>query len=87
MSIVGPRPLAVLHYERDLNQGNISRFLLKGGLLGWGHVRKGTDEFGSSRFEYEYIHEYINRSSIGLLFLDLSIIWKGIKVMIKGQGL
>ena len=29
MSIVGPRPLAVIHYERDLAQGNVTRNCLK----------------------------------------------------------
>ena len=28
MSIVGPRPLSVLHYERDKAQGNVTRSLL-----------------------------------------------------------
>ena len=37
MSIVGPRPLAILHYERDRAQGNVTRFLIKGGLLGPRH--------------------------------------------------
>jgi len=46
MSIVGPRPLAVHHYERDLAQGNVARSLLTGGILGLGHIRKGTDEMG-----------------------------------------
>jgi lipopolysaccharide/colanic/teichoic acid biosynthesis glycosyltransferase len=46
MSIVGPRPLSVLHYERDLAQGNVTRFLLRGGLLGLGHINKGTYEMG-----------------------------------------
>ena len=41
MSIVGPRPLAVIHYERDLAQGNVTRKYLKGGLLGLGHIMKG----------------------------------------------
>ena len=41
MSIVGPRPLSVLHYERDKAQGNVTRSLLKGGLLGLGHINKG----------------------------------------------
>ena len=42
MSIVGPRPLSTVHYERDMNQGNVARFLLRGGLLGLGHINKGT---------------------------------------------
>jgi len=87
MSIVGPRPLAVHHYERDLAQGNVTRTLLKGGLLGLGHVNKGTVEMGNPVHEYEYIDQYLKRSSVGLLWLDIKIIGRGIRVMVKGQGL
>jgi lipopolysaccharide/colanic/teichoic acid biosynthesis glycosyltransferase len=86
MSIVGPRPLSVLHYERDKAQGNVTRSLLKGGLLGLGHINKGTSEMGNSLYEYQYIDEYLNRSSFGLLRLDLWIIWKGTIVILKGGG-
>lgn len=87
MSIVGPRPLAVHHYERDLAQGNVTRSLIKGGLLGFGHIWKGTPEMGNPEYEYEYVRRYINSSSFSLLLLDLKIIWKGILVMVKGKGL
>ena len=86
MSIVGPRPLSVLHYERDKAQGNVTRSLLKGGLLGLGHINKGTSEMGNSIYEYEYVDEYLKRSSLGLLRLDLWIIWKGLFVILKGGG-
>lgn len=86
MSIVGPRPLSVLHYERDREQGNITRFLLRGGLLGLGHINKGTSEMGNPIYEYEYVEQYLSRSSLGLLRLDLWVIWKGILVVIKGGG-
>ena len=86
MSIVGPRPLAILHYERDLAQGNVTRKLLKGGLLGLGHINKGTSEMGNPEYEYEYIDEYIKRPSWKLLMLDLWIIWKGVLVIVKGGG-
>ena len=59
MSIVGPRPLCEMHYYRDMKQGNVSRFLIKGGLLGLGHINKGTSEMGKANYEYEYIDEYI----------------------------
>lgn len=87
MSIVGPRPLAVHHYERDRAQGNVPRFLLKGGLLGLGHVMKGTPEMGNPKYEYEYVDQYLKRSPLGLLWLDWKIIWRGIKVIVKGKGL
>lgn len=86
MSIVGPRPLSVIHYERDIEQGNVTRSLLKGGLLGLGHINKGTTEMGNSVYEYEYIDEYLKRSSFGLLRLDIWIIWKGMIVILKGGG-
>lgn len=86
MSIVGPRPLSVLHYERDRAQGNVTRFLLRGGLLGLGHINKGTPEMGSPIYEYEYVDQYLKRSSFGLLCLDLWIIWRGILVIVRGGG-
>jgi lipopolysaccharide/colanic/teichoic acid biosynthesis glycosyltransferase len=85
-SIVGPRPLSLLHYERDLAQGNVTRKLLKGGLLGLGHINKGTTEMGNPFYEYEYIDQYLKRSSFGLLCLDLWIILKGIQVIVRGGG-
>lgn len=87
MSIVGPRTLAVHHYQRDSEQGNVARFLIKGGLLGLGHVMKGTPEMGNPVYEYEYVDQYIKLSPIGLLWLDLKIIGRGIKVIIQGKGL
>lgn len=87
MSIVGPRPLAVHHFQRDRDQGNITRFLIRGGLLGLGHIRKGTPEMGNPIYEYEYIDQYQKRSTLGLLLLDLSIIGRGILVILKGKGL
>lgn len=87
MSIVGPRPIAVHHYERDLAQGNIPRSLVRGGLLGYGHVRKGTPEFGKPVYEYEYVYRYLHSSPFKLLLLDLYIIGKGIIVMAKAKGL
>ena len=86
MSIVGPRPLAVIHYERDLAQGNVSRKLLKGGLLGLGHILKGKPEFGNPIYEYEYINQYIKLSELGLLWLDITIIWRGVLLILKGGG-
>ena len=86
MSIVGPRPLSILHYERDKDQGNVTRLLLRGGLLGLGHINKGTAEMGNPVYEYEYVDQYLKRSSWSLLMLDLWVIWRGVKVILKGGG-
>ncbi len=86
MSIVGPRPLSELHYKRDIEQGNVSRKVIKGGLLGLGHINKGTSEMGNSMYEYEYIDQFMKRGSFKLLTLDLWIIYKGIILIFKGGG-
>jgi lipopolysaccharide/colanic/teichoic acid biosynthesis glycosyltransferase len=86
MSIVGPRPLAIHHYERDLKQGNVARSLVRGGLLGYGHVRKGTAEFGDPIYEYEYVFRYLHHPWYRLMLLDLYIIWRGFVLMLKGGG-
>ena len=59
MSIVGPRPISLMHFKRDCEQGNVSRKLIKGGMLGLGHINKGSAEMGNPIFEYEYIDKYI----------------------------
>ncbi|MAK16485.1 MAG: hypothetical protein CMQ70_00775 [Gammaproteobacteria bacterium] len=86
ISVVGPRTLSEMHYNRDLNQGNISRKLVKGGMLGFGHIRKGTEEMGKPDFEYEYIDKILTKNSFEVLVLDMAIIWKGIKLILKGGG-
>jgi lipopolysaccharide/colanic/teichoic acid biosynthesis glycosyltransferase len=78
MSFVGPRPLAVHHYERDLAQGNVCRSLVRGGLLGLGHIHKGTPEFGKPIYEYEYVRRCLHDPPLELLRLDLSIVLKPI---------
>lgn len=87
MSLVGPRPLAWHHYQRDLAQGNINRKLIKGGLLGLGHIMKGTAEMGNPVYEYEYIDKYLKSSPFELLWFDIKIIIKGLKVILEGKGL
>ncbi len=86
MSLVGPRPLSVVHYKRDLAQGNVSRKLLKGGMLGLGHINKGTAEMGNPEYEYEYIDSYIKQNVLSFFLLDLWIIYKGIILIFKGGG-
>lgn len=86
MSFVGPRPLSKLHYDRDLSQGNITRKIVRGGLLGMGHIHKGELTFGDPIYEYEYAEVYVNGSSLSLLLLDIKIILKGIILVFKGGG-
>ena len=87
MSFVGPRPLSIIHYERDTSQGNPCRRLLVGGLLGLGHIHKGTDRMGDPQYELAYARAVLTKSQLGLLLLDLKIILGGLRLMKRGEGL
>lgn len=86
MSFVGPRPLAWEHYERDIKQGNITRRVLKAGLFSETHTRKGTPDFKNTELEYEYIKKYMNLPALSLLWADVKIIARGIKMILEGKG-
>jgi len=87
LSLVGPRPLAELHYHRDLDQGNITRKIVRAGILGLGHIRKGKNDFGSPKYEFEYADLIYSKNSLKILSQDLKIIFKGLALVFKGQGL
>lgn len=86
MALVGPRPLAELHYQRDLAQGNFTRKILKGGIIGFGHVRKGTNEFGNPEFEFEYASLVETGQCSKILYADFWVIFKAIEVVLRGGG-
>jgi lipopolysaccharide/colanic/teichoic acid biosynthesis glycosyltransferase len=87
MSMVGPRPLAVHHYERDLSQGNIHRRLLKAGLFGPSQALKGTVRYGVQDEEYRYLDAVTRMSAIRLLCYDVKLIVLGLVRVAEGKGL
>ncbi len=86
ISFVGPRPLAWHHYNKDVKQGNIARKIMKAGLFSYSHVRKGTPDFGKPELDYRYIDEYMRLPALSILWVDLQIIAKGIKMILQGRG-
>jgi lipopolysaccharide/colanic/teichoic acid biosynthesis glycosyltransferase len=87
MSVVGPRPLAVHHYDRDFAQGNTYRQLIKAGLFGPSQALKGTRTYGNPKSEYEYVDKYIKLSGLKLLWCDLKLIGGGLRVVAQAKGL
>ena len=88
MSIVGPRPHAVVHNEqyRKLIRGYMLRHKVKPGITGLAQVngwRGETDTLDKMEKRIEYDLEYIQNWS---LLLDISIIWKTIFVGFRGKN-
>jgi putative colanic acid biosynthesis UDP-glucose lipid carrier transferase len=87
MSIVGPRPHAVAHNElyRKLIKGYMVRHKVKPGITGWAQVngyRGETDTLEKMQGRIDFDLDYLRNWS---LRLDLYIIFKTIKLVVKDQ--
>jgi putative colanic acid biosynthesis UDP-glucose lipid carrier transferase len=87
MSIVGPRPHAVSHNEmyRKLIKGYMVRHKVKPGITGWAQVngmRGETDTLDKMQGRIDYDLDYLRNWS---LRLDLYIIYKTIRQVVKDQ--
>ncbi|MES3020120.1 MAG: undecaprenyl-phosphate glucose phosphotransferase [Pseudomonadota bacterium] len=88
MSLVGPRPHAVAHNEqyRKLIKGYMLRHKVKPGITGWAQVngmRGETDTLEKMEARIRYDLDYLRSWS---LWLDVWIILKTIKVVLKRQN-
>lgn len=86
ISFVGPRPLAVVHYDELVRQGHMPRQLLQGGLFSDRSVRKGTEAFHDPRVELRYVRRYMQVSALRLLVEDVRIILTGLRMIRAGEG-
>ena len=86
ISLIGPRPLAIIHFDKDLENGNVVRKYLKAGLIGYGHIQKGTSNMGDPTYEYEYFNFCLNKSKLSIFFFDIKIIYLTLILILKGGG-
>ncbi len=87
MSIVGPRPHAVVHNEmyRKLIKGYMVRHKVKPGITGWAQVngyRGETETLDKMQGRIDYDLDYLRHWS---LRLDLFIIYKTVRVVMGDQ--
>jgi lipopolysaccharide/colanic/teichoic acid biosynthesis glycosyltransferase len=87
MSFVGPRPLAVHHYHRDLSQGNVHRKIIKAGLFGPSQAQKGKTQYGVPDEEYKYLDAVMRMSAGRLLLYDIKLVFLGLVRVAEGKGL
>jgi exopolysaccharide biosynthesis polyprenyl glycosylphosphotransferase len=87
MSVVGPRPIRK-HFADILAQEvpyYRLRFLAKPGLTGWAQVNHdyaGSNDGQAKKLQYDLF--YLVHQSLGL---DLLILFKTVKIMIRGKGM
>lgn len=88
MSFVGPRPKPVAEYQEEIANGIYRRKVIRAGLSGPAQVMKGTvrtyeDEL---RADLDYIQKCRALPSWKMLLIDLLILWKTIRVLLKRTG-
>ncbi len=88
MSIVGPRPHAVAHYEqyRRLIRGYMIRHKVRPGITGWAQVngwRGETDTLDKMKHRVEHDLEYLRNWSV---WLDLKIILRTARTVLSARN-
>lgn len=88
MSLIGPRPKPVAEYQEESDQGIYRRKVIRAGLTGPAQIMKGTHRLFEDelRADLDYIHKCRTLSSWKIFLLDLSILWKTIRVLLKLTG-
>jgi lipopolysaccharide/colanic/teichoic acid biosynthesis glycosyltransferase len=75
--------------ERDIEQGNYQKHVVRPGLTGLVQAHKGElRRFGGGRaLDKAYIEACHTLTPVELLLFDLRLIGQSIRVLIRGEGL
>lgn len=89
MSLVGPRPTPRSMYNRTLKAGYKNKRLLRAGLCGPVQYLKGEwRQLGNYLSADEaLLDEYASRGPLGIIGLDLLIMWRTFRKVTEGDGL
>jgi len=86
MSFVGPRPWPPQDHYEAVAKGYNMKGLIHCGITGLFQCQKGHT-MGDMQLDLEYIEAYRTRGSLGLLWFDITIMLRSIKVLLEGKGL
>ncbi len=87
LSLVGPRPVNLKVYQKSLARGITNKKVIKAGLTGNFQCRKGLTKKTDVELDREYINFCRNRRSWEIIWLDLKIILKTIRVILQARGI
>lgn len=87
ISVVGPRPVNLKVYKKELTRKNFTKKVIKTGLTGSYQSRKGFTERSQYEWDREYILFCANNPGWKILLLDLSIIARTLTVVFRAGGI
>lgn len=87
ISVVGPRPVNLEVFQRELERKNFAKQVIKCGLTGDYQSRKGM----TTRSQYDWDRDYIlycyTHNWLSILLLDISIILRTLLVLFRAKGI
>ena len=87
LSMVGPRPVNPVNYEKILNSGITTKAEIKAGLTGNYQARKGEEGISQDKLDREYINFYLNNPSWRILLLDIKILSRTLVIIFRAEGI
>jgi lipopolysaccharide/colanic/teichoic acid biosynthesis glycosyltransferase len=103
MSLVGPRPLSPVNYNRNLEKGLTALKQVKAGLFGLAQSTKGHPDLYNILYKIStgqdcdinpivaidrlYLMKYRTLSPMGMIFFDLWIIYRCLLMSLEAKGL
>ena len=88
MSLVGPRPWPPSMVAKQVADGVTYRMEFIAGWTGPAQVEKGvTESAGYTRLDIDYVSNCRTRSASEIIRMDLSLLWRTVVVIAKGEGL
>jgi lipopolysaccharide/colanic/teichoic acid biosynthesis glycosyltransferase len=88
ISLVGPRPWPPSMVAQQVAAGFDYRNLVVAGWTGPAQVQKGvTESSGYTDLDLDYVEACRTWSGPRLLRYDLGILWRTVKLMVRGEGL
>ena len=90
MSLVGPRPWPERQYRAMLDEGFQAKRLVKGGICGPVQAIKGDSKVQSGLTvdpEDGLVRDYLSRSALGVVLLDIKQVYLTFWVFLRAEGL
>ncbi|MCZ6718002.1 MAG: sugar transferase [Gammaproteobacteria bacterium] len=89
MSFVGPRPWPRKQFLEAVERGYHAMRLIKGGVCGPVQATKGVGHCFRTTLEMDevLVRNYLSRSALGVVAVDLAVVWATLKTVMRAQGL
>lgn len=88
LSLVGPRPKPVAEYEEEVSKGIFRRKVIRAGLSGPAQIMKGAARTAEDELkaDMDYIQQCRTLPGWKIFLIDLGMLWKTIRVLLKMTG-